>query len=28
MQAGNRLSEIVLQIDQKTERWMELAEFV
>lgn len=28
MQAGNRLSEIVKLLDEKTERWLELAEFV
>jgi ATP-binding cassette subfamily F protein uup len=28
MSAGNRLSEIVKDLDEKTERWMELAEFV
>jgi ABC transport system ATP-binding/permease protein len=28
MQAGNRLSDIVKEIENKTERWMELAEFV
>jgi ABC transport system ATP-binding/permease protein len=28
MQAGNRLSEIVTLLDEKTERWLELAEFV
>lgn len=28
MQAGNRLSEIVQLLEEKTERWMELAEFV
>ncbi len=28
MDAGNKLSEIVLKLEEKTERWMELAEFV
>ncbi len=28
MEAGNKLAEIVSQIDAKTDRWMELAEFV
>ncbi|MBP8158316.1 MAG: ABC transporter ATP-binding protein, partial [Flavobacterium sp.] len=28
MEAGNKLAEIVAAIDSKTERWLELAEFV
>jgi ATP-binding cassette subfamily F protein uup len=28
MEAGQKLSEIMSQIDTKTDRWMELAEFV
>jgi hypothetical protein len=28
MQAGQELAKIVAQIDSKTERWLELAEFV
>ena len=27
MEAGSKLSEIVAQLEMKTERWMELAEF-